>query len=301
MTNTASEPSRNIDELKRLVISALDKNGVLAELRSTVKLHVTRAINEDMHSPLVHPRNPRVDALMATEKGQLLTELVVDFLRYYELKDTLSMMLVEAGVPRLRPTEAELAGQCGFTYQPTLDLSVLEQYISRQPDVHYSPQTSSGKHEFIIHAEPTNETLGFPPPESASPDKPEQPLHIDPLHLVSLSPESKHDDSSLLSLEASLAINTSLDTDIERMRNISRHMERISLGGPEEASPRYEDDFERASDSAEEKLDESPMPPKIASKLVAEADDDVLFESRESLPKSPNGRKDGKKKNRSST
>ena len=275
---TGSEPSRNIDELKRLVITALDKNGVLAELRSTVKLHVTRAINEDAHSPLSHPRNPRVSSLMSTDRGQLLTELIVEFLRFYDLKDTLSMLLVEAGVPRLRPSEAELSNQCGFTYQPTVELSVLEQYLTRQPQVNYAPHHNLGESEFDIHA------------ESVSPTKDE----LEPVAPIIATPDMVDaNDTSLV------GVNTSLESDMQQMRNISRHMERIGrLEPPEELSPRYdEDEFEAASVSSSgqvetvsaalvhDDFDESPMPAsrKGNGSMNSLMDDEVLFESRESL------------------
>ena len=245
---TTSEPSRNIDELKRLVITALDKNGVLTELRSSVKLHVAKAINEDPHSPLIHPRNARVSALMATDRGQLLTELLVEFLRFYDLKDTLSMLMVEAGLPRLRPSELELAKQCGFSYQPTIGLSVLEQYLTRQPEAEYAPHHSLGDSGFDIHAGEVSEAVADNPNEISG------------------------------------GLNTSLDADMEKMRNISKHMEML-VGKPEETSPRYEEDeFDQASvaSSDEKDFEKSPMPLRKGN-LSSVVDDDVLFESRESL------------------
>jgi hypothetical protein len=234
---TTSEPSRNIDELKRLVITALDKSGVLADLRSNVKLHVSRAINEDAHSPLVHPRNARINALMGTDRGQLLTELILEFLRFYDLKDTLSMLMVEAGLPRLRPSEVELSKQCGFSFQPTVGLSVLEQFLSRKPEAaEYAPHHSLGDSGFDIHAEAPTET----------------------------------------------SVNTSLDADMEKLRTISQQMEILS-SQPEEESPRYEDDeFDQASAASSKDFEKSPMPLRKGN-LTSVVDDDVLFESRESL------------------
>lgn len=273
-TEEVEVPSRNIDELKRLVISVLDRNGVLSDLRSKVKLHVTNAINEDSHAGLVHQRNPRIASLMATERGQLLTELMVDFLRFYDLKDTLSMLLVEANLPRLRPSESELASQCGFVHAPTLDLCVLEQYLGRHPaEVHYAPQDEAPQTQFDVHAEP------------------ESPLPVREVPVISDSPlfVSNRDDFSppiatrdvLSGLDNSpVGIDTSMEKDMMNLRNISRDMERISLTslapGRMDDSPRYEDD---GFDSEE---DVSPTRPEQRSRMRDNDPDAVLFESRES-------------------
>jgi hypothetical protein len=148
----AEEPSRNIDELKRLVITALDRSGVLSELRSTVKLHVARAINEDPQGVMCHQKNEKFSRLMSAEKGQLLTELVVEFLRFYDLKDTLAMLVMEGSLPKLRPSENEIAAQCGLRGSHQ-DLSLLEQLLeparaaatssSSSPDSTSSPVNKS--------------------------------------------------------------------------------------------------------------------------------------------------------------
>jgi hypothetical protein len=254
----AEEPSsRNIDELKRLVITALDRCGVLSDLRSTVKLHVARAINEDPQAPLMHQRNPRVTQLLASDRGQLLVELVVEFLRFYDLKDTVSMLLVEGNLPRLRPSETEVASRCGFSRSLSQDVSLLEQLLSfRQQQEDRVP---------LLEAE-DNIIPAFSPPQDVS------------------------DDAS------SPVTNTSLDGEMRKMRNISQEIERISLGSTNRFvqdedpadSPRYEDDFDSAPSvvgiSAREfveEIDVTPLP--RAKRNGFTQDDDVLFASRESL------------------
>lgn len=253
----AEEPSssRNIDELKRLVITALDRSGVLSDLRSTVKLHVSRAINEDPQAPLTHQRNPRINQLLASDRGQLLVELVVDFLRFYDLKDTVSMLLVEGNLPRLRPSEAEVASRCGFSRSLSQDVSLLEQLLSFRQ--HQEADRESPKLVNILPA--------FSPPQDVS------------------------DDAS------SPVTNTSLDGEMRKMRNISQEIERISLGSTNRFvqdedpadSPRYEDDFDSAPSvgiSAREfveEIDVTPLP--RAKRNGFTQDDDVLFASRESL------------------
>ena len=278
--------SRNIDELKRLVISALDKSGALSELRSTVKLHVARAINEE--APIVHLRNDRVDALMATERGQLLTELVVEFLRFYDLKDTLSMLAVEAALPRLRPSEPELAAQCGCSY--SRESSVIEQYLARHTnELHFAPQHDLGHTKFD-----TDAPIHTPPGTGQALDQDDSPL----LGGAALGQDDSpllggraltQDNSPLLGGGAANGFavsgdfspvsepgNTSLELDMHRMRNISHEIERISLSSVQQqlktdgGSPRYdEDEFE-------------PESPLVTQKMKR-MDDDVLFESRESL------------------
>ena len=118
------------------------------------------------------------------------------------------MFSIEASLPRLRPSETELAGQCGFSHSPSVDLSVLEQYLSQQPEVRYAPQHPIAN-----------------PPE------------ID-IQVPDDSVENESDDS--------VVINTSLETDMDKLRKISMQMNEIA----EEPSPRYPDDFDAASSSS---------------------------------------------------
>lgn len=272
--------SRNIDELKRLVITALDRNGVLSELRTRVKLHVTRAINEENQSvgggsPLVHPRGNKLGALMATERGQLLTELVVDFLRYYELNDTLSMFLVEANLPRLRPSESEVASQCGFRFSPTAGLSVLEQYLVQQPGLHLPPQHANVASRFDTQV-----------PEEGAPSIMHQKLMSE-----KIVPEEDEFAVQEGGLSDRATLNTSLEQDMNQMRRISNEINRISdskryddfSGSDVSDSPRYEDDFEGPIvGDVLEGVDFSPL--QVRSQGFSNPiDDNVLFESKDSF------------------
>ena len=263
--------SRNIDELKRLVITALDKSGALAELRSSVKLQVSRAISEDPQVPLVHQKNERMAALMATERGQLLTELVVEFLRFYDLKDTLAMMTVEAALPRLRPSETELAAQCNCSYSQ--EMSVIEQYLARHTnELHFAPHHAMRHNQF-------DADVPIQTPEPLIADSPSQPA-IDESPLV-IPQRQTIDEFSPTSPG-----NTSVEIDMQRMRNISQEIERISLGsaalGPTADSPRYDqDEFEPESPQVSKKKSASLTMKR--SGLKSFDDDDVVIESRESL------------------
>jgi hypothetical protein len=273
-------PSRNIDELKRLVITALDRNGVLSELRTTVKMHVTRAINEETNqlkggSGLVHHRGDKLAGLMSTERGQLLTELVVEFLRYYDLNDTLSMFLVEGNLPRLRPSEGELATQCGFRFSPTTELSVLEQYLTHQPGVHFAPQQTGVASRFDTQI--SSDTVS------------DTGLNLN--HVGTRSPvedglEIPDDDGGVRG-----QLNTSLEKDMNQMRRISNEINRISdskrfddfSGSDASDSPRYEDDFESSpTENGLLGLDASPLQSRSQG-FSNPIDDNVLFESRESF------------------
>ena len=260
--NTGEVGGRNMEELKRLVLSALDKNGVLADLRSTVKLHVTRAINEDPSVAIVpQPASARVSLLMSTERGKLMTELIVDFLRHYELKDTLCMLLSEAGLSKLRPSETEIANQCGFNYAPNIDLAVIEQLLSRQGPPAASPYAADD-------SPPTYHLPAVSPPGAfvASSDD----------AMLPESPPSRLEGDSLL-----LPVNTSLENDMEQMRRISAEIDRIS----KDDSPRYQDDFDEQF-SPRQPDDVSPLPQgplKPAHRMDFLSDDNVLFESRESF------------------
>ena len=259
-----------MDELKRLVIASLDKNGVLAELRSNVKLHVARAINDD-GAALVHQPSQRVATLMETERGQLMTELMVDFLRHYELKDTLAMLMIEAGLPKLRPSETQVANQCGFSYSSSVDLSVIEQLLQRQSTAtqdEYSP---------LPVASPTYILPAVSPPEGfGSPDA-DVSTGLGGTGLEGNNSPLEMDSSSNRMDEAidSLILhsnNVSLENDMDHMRRISAEIDRISN------SPRYENDFES---------DSSPQAQTVSKqrneRIGLLSDDNVVFESRESF------------------
>jgi hypothetical protein len=256
-----TETSRNVDELKRLVLSQLDSSGVLSELRSTVKLHVMRTIKDELaEGSVTHPRNPRIQALMESERGQLLGELVLEFLRFYDLRDTMAMLQVEAGLGRLRPSETELASQCGLPV-PNNELSILEQCLARHAeDLNYPPHHEIMRTDFDAVQEDTS-PLPVMRPQAVAQDSPV--FRSDPGDLS--PPLPARDVISALS---------PMDNEVEKMRNISQEMERISLSSL--AGQRYEDD---GFDSEEE----TPRPRKFLTvKKKTDEVDAVLFESRDS-------------------
>jgi hypothetical protein len=288
--DAAETSSRNIDELKRLVISALDRNGVLSELRSTIKVHVARAINEDPNGTVVHQRNARIGALLNTDRGQLLTELIVEFLRFYDLKDTLAMFLVEGRLSKLRPSEAELASQCGVSLSHTSGLSVIEQYLLQHSShVRYEAHHELSSNVFDTHV-PDGDSSPLPTREDVEVDH-ESPLfrgnapeNVSPTVAARdlLSNLEEHSTSPL-------GVNTSLENDMARMRNISQEIERISLSSLapgmatfDSDSPRYDGDkFE--SDEENDASPEYRTTKRTSSNPRNEDDPDaVLFESRES-------------------
>ena len=272
--------SRNMDELKRLVLSSMDASGILRELRSTIKLQVIKAINEEpTQGAMSHCRNPKIASLMDSDRGQLLTELVMDFLRFYGLTDTMAMLQVEAALPRIRPSESEIASQCGIPFTSINNLSVLEQYlVQHQERVHYPPP----HHDLPGD---TQESSPLPPVRSSVPAQDSPVFKSDSFGGGDLSPPMATMDvynhltaaSPLDESPVSRPVDTSLEKDMAKMRNISQEIERISLsslaGGRPGNSPRYDQDEFDSED------DETPRP--RTSKRADDADA-VLFESRDS-------------------
>jgi hypothetical protein len=158
MTTDDLSSSRNMDELKRLVISAMDKNGVLGQLRSSVKLHVSKIINnEEIPSDRVieHRPSEKLAALVGTERGQLMVELISDFLHTYELRDTLAILLSESNMNKtLRPSQQELASVRGVAQSGSS--SILEQCLmgARQPTDDVSPLTRHNAESPQVYSPP---------------------------------------------------------------------------------------------------------------------------------------------------
>ena len=259
---TENQVSRNVDELKRLVLSSLDSNGVLGELRATIKMHVMRAVKDELaESQIIHPRNPRVQALMDSDRGQLLGELVMEFLRFYDLRDTMAMLQIEAGLGRLRPSEAELATQCGLGLSSHNSSSILEQCLARHPeDIHYAPHHEIAHSQFDAIQTEDSSPLPVIRPQTVAQDSPV--FRSDPGDLS--PPLPARDVMSDLS---------PMDKQVAQMRNLSQEIERISLSSL--AGQRYEDE-------GFESEEETPRPRKLVTNKKSDEIDAVLFESRDS-------------------
>jgi hypothetical protein len=261
--------SRNVDDLKRLVLSSLQSNGVINELRATIKKHVIGSINESEIPLSNHTRNPRVAALLASDRGQLLTEVVMEFLQFYDLRDSLAMLQMEAGLERLRPSEAQLAEQCGLGRVPNLNSSILEQCFQRHPEeLHYPPHHELPKTQFDIPTVEEDASSPLPPirlPVNDSPVfKSNEPITTD-----DFSPPLATTKDMITHLDLTPP-EISSERDVGTLRNIYDAMERVSLTSLK--NPYDDEPFD--SDQ-----DETPRPRRNHQRRTD--DDAVLFDSRD--------------------
>ncbi|KAF4680356.1 hypothetical protein FOZ60_013671 [Perkinsus olseni] len=123
----AALPSGNLDELKKLVIATLEKNGALGDLRAQLRSCVYKAIESDDY---VNDKNPGAKLLSENPNGALVAELVAEFLEYYHLAHTLRIYVPELNLPRFRLSRRELEQECGIRTQTDPSQSLLQHLVA---------------------------------------------------------------------------------------------------------------------------------------------------------------------------
>jgi len=128
---------RNIEELKSLVLSTLETNGVLGQIRAQLRANVYKAIDcdEDKVSSTGSPGNSK---LMKSQHGRLIAEIVAEFFVFHDFRHSLSVFIPEASLGRERRSRNDVASDAGLS-DVVSDSSILEQLIaaaaaSRQMD-----------------------------------------------------------------------------------------------------------------------------------------------------------------------
>ncbi|KAF4724025.1 hypothetical protein FOZ62_024149, partial [Perkinsus olseni] len=123
----AALPSGNLDELKKLVIATLEKNGALGDLRAQLRSCVYKAIESDDY---VNDKNPGAKLLSENPNGALVAELVAEFLEFYHLAHTLRIYVPELNLPRFRLSRRELEQECGIRTQTDPSQSLLQHLVA---------------------------------------------------------------------------------------------------------------------------------------------------------------------------
>ena len=107
-------------ELKELVAAALERRGVLAELRASVRANVFLAVEERAKAGFKgatrkSPAARRLAAAVETPRGALAAAIVREFLTWGGLGHTAEVLAAEAQLPEgeAQPTRAGIASECG--------------------------------------------------------------------------------------------------------------------------------------------------------------------------------------------
>ncbi|KAH9096156.1 hypothetical protein LEN26_017650 [Aphanomyces euteiches] len=99
MAPTMTATTTSTSELKAMVTKTLEVQGVLGNLKAQLRAAVYKAIHHDT-SP---EENPLKRTLLATHSSQVALSIVVEFLRHFQLDQTLSVLTAETSI-----SEAEL-------------------------------------------------------------------------------------------------------------------------------------------------------------------------------------------------
>lgn len=90
-----------MDELKNLVIQTLETNGILGQIRAKLRSSVFKVIdnNDPSHKEkAMHWENPMAQKVLETTESALAADLIREYLEFYRLDYTLSIMIPEANM-----------------------------------------------------------------------------------------------------------------------------------------------------------------------------------------------------------
>ena len=119
-----------MEEMKSLIISALDTKGVLGQIRAHLRSAVFKAVDEQ-DQPLKTGcgfkwENPKLYKILDTRFGTLLAEILRDFMEYFRMDYSLSTFIPECGINPERLRKDEILNKIGL-------FGVHEEYMSKLP------------------------------------------------------------------------------------------------------------------------------------------------------------------------
>mmetsp|Transcript_6454 Transcript_6454/g.10027 ORF Transcript_6454/g.10027 Transcript_6454/m.10027 type:complete len:440 (-) Transcript_6454:797-2116(-) len=89
----------SIDDIKEIVTRTLEAKGVLGKIKAELRASVFTAIDEQEKVSGVYLENPLVQKLLSSHEGRVAVDLIREFLEFYELDYTLSVLVPEANLP----------------------------------------------------------------------------------------------------------------------------------------------------------------------------------------------------------
>ena len=97
--------ANNLDELKQIVTKSLESKGILGKIRARLRMHVFEAIDGEEENKLV---NERLQSIESTVEKKIALNLVREFLQYYQLDYTASVLKAEAQLTDKNEVNREL-------------------------------------------------------------------------------------------------------------------------------------------------------------------------------------------------
>ena len=90
-----------MDELKNLVIQTLETNGILGQIRAKLRSSVFKVIDNNDPSGkerAMHWENPLAQKVLETTESELAADLIKEYLEFYRLDYSLSILIPEANL-----------------------------------------------------------------------------------------------------------------------------------------------------------------------------------------------------------
>ncbi|UPQ99914.1 LisH domain-containing protein [Chloropicon primus] len=118
-----------LNELKDALKDALDKRGTLNELKAKVRSEVFSAIDDTKGVPRPEP----------SEENEIINELIREYLKYNNYRNTLSVMIPETGIGEVtKKTRSDIRTDTFNFLAQVEKLSVKETQESRELPLLYS-------------------------------------------------------------------------------------------------------------------------------------------------------------------
>ena len=302
--------NQNFEDLKKLVVSTLEKNGVLGELRAMIRSHVYNAIDKDDYE---HQR-PKAAKLLSTPNGETVAELVAEFLEFYHLQHALKVYAPEINLPHERKSRSDLAHSCNLS-KPDPESSLLQQLLFQTTEA--KPMSPKGNSAAVKQStspvlSPSQATLKTRDTMATSPIAPtalakeaddrkpfkklelttggldhdlKSPGRSDPMYL---SPRSLAlaNKPSPVNKPLSPTDEDSIEADMSRLRQINDEI--LKLTQPEQKRGFHREDEVDINDEVDLRMSgsyEFHAPPRVQLRTQRSQDsDNVIFESKEFMP-----------------
>lgn len=104
--------------MKDLVIQALESKGVLGQIRARLRSAVFKIVDEqDQQYKMgcgLQWENPLLYKILETKIGQLLSEIIREFMEYFRMDYSLSIFIPECGISPERLKKEEILGKLGI-------------------------------------------------------------------------------------------------------------------------------------------------------------------------------------------
>lgn len=106
-----------MDSMKDLVIQALESKGVLGQIRANLRSAVFKIVDDqDQQFNMgcgLKWENKKLYRILETKVGQLLSEIIREFMEYFRMDYSLSIFIPECGISPERLNKEEILGKLG--------------------------------------------------------------------------------------------------------------------------------------------------------------------------------------------